>query len=270
MHSSLRSLVTAGLLYGGFMGAFFAWLAWSNGVSAPFAALVGMGSGISGGVLFALLIFAFTRSRWTRRQIELGPNDLLPGERLLDSRLANLVVDPKDFGLRPFALGDLMFLAGLKQKEVVGGAVHLTDLRLLFKAHRANRLQGQASVFLGSIRGMEARSRWPFRRLRVSTGLVDIELIAQGIDEWQQLIEQARTSATADETRLDALREQLPDLSQLQSQAALNALNNAIHHSRKGAATLEAALSPLAALAGLLASEVFDRGIAERWAERMR
>lgn len=271
MPTSLRTLVTAGSLYGALMGPFFAWLAWSKGSSITVAALLGLGSAIGSGRLFALLILAFLRLGWTRRQIELDPTDLLPGERLLHSGLANLVLDPRDFGLRPFALGDLMFLAGLQRKEVIGGALHLTDLRLLFKAHRANRLHGAASIFLPSIQTLERRSRWPFRRLRVSTDLVDVEFIASELDDLRQRIEQARAALPAiDDARLAALRQRVPDIAQLQPQAALNALNSAIHQGRVASDAMQAALTPLTALGGLLASEVFDRSLAQRWAERMR
>jgi hypothetical protein len=271
MPTSFRTLITAGSLYGGLMGPFFAWLAWSKGSSLTVAALVGLGSALSSGLLFALLILAFLRLRWTRRQIDLDPSELLPGEHLLDSRLANLVVDPRDFGLRPFALGDLMFLAGLHRKEVIGGALHLTDLRLLFKAHRVNRLHGAASVFLPSIQTLELRSRWPFRRLRVSTGLADVEFIASDLDDLHERIEQARAALSASgDVRLEVLRQRVPDITQLQPQAALNALNSAIHHGRIASDAVQAALTPLAALGGLLASEVFDRGLAQRWGNRMR
>jgi hypothetical protein len=271
MHSSPRTLVTAGLIFGGLMGPVFAWMAWNKSGSLTHSLVVGLALALSSGTLFALLMLAFARLGWTRKQIELGPSDLLPGERLIDSRLANLIVDPRDFGLRPFALGDLMFLAGLHRKEVVGGALHVTDLRLLFKAHRANRLHGAASIFLPSIGSIEPRSRWPFRRLRVSTGLTDVEFITHDVDGLRILIEQAHAALPSHgDARLDALQQQLPDIAQLQPQVALNALNSAIHHGRNTSDVMQAALTPLAALGGLLASEVFDRGFAQRWAERMR
>ena len=269
--STVRATTIAGAIYGVSMGALFGFLAWSKGASPLAIAAVGLGSGLGCGALFGLLMYGFTRWSWVRRQIALQPDELLPGERLIERRLANLVVDPRVFGLRPFALGDLMFVAGLKDKEAIGGALYLTNLRLLFKAHRVNRLQGAVSVFLPSVQTLEPTSRWPFRRLRVGTRLLEVEFVLSDVDGMHGLIERARADfGHAEETQLQTLREQLPGLTQLQPNATLNALNTAIHGGRLAADVTEAVLTPLSALAGLLASEVFDHGFAERWSERMR
>jgi hypothetical protein len=269
--STVRATTVAGAIYGVSMGAVCAFIAWSKGASPLAIAAVGFGSGLGCGALFGLLMYGFTRWSWVRRQIALQPGELLPGERLVERRLANLVVDPRVFGLRPFALGDLMFLAGLQDKEVIGGALYLTNLRLLFKAHRVNRLLGAVSVFLPSVQRLEARSRWPFRRLRVGTRLLEVEFVVNDVEGIRDLIERARSEfSSADEAQIQTVRDHLPGLTQLQPNATLNALNTAIHGGRLAADVTESVLTPLSALAGLLASEVFDHGFAERWSERMR
>lgn len=264
------SAALAGVLYGLMMGVFFGYQAWSEDRSLMLIAGIVVGSALSCGLLFGLLMYAFSRLPWVRRQIELQPDDLLPGERLIDSRLANLVVDPRSFGLRPFALGDLMFLAGMKDREVIGGALHLTNLRLLFKAHRFNRLRGAVSLFLPSLQSTEARSRWPFRRLRVSTRLADVEFVLRDVAGLQGLLEQARAAyGESEEALLQPMRAELPGIESLQPHAALNALNTLIHRGRIGQQVAESVLTPLSALAGALASEALDRGLADRWAKRM-
>src|SRR5437588_12860421 len=78
----------------------------------------------------------------------LNENELLPGEVILLSKLANLWVRSSEYGLSEFAF------AGLGGKEAVGGKAHLTNFRVLFAAHGSNRLTGTHSIFLPNIRGL--------------------------------------------------------------------------------------------------------------------
>lgn len=266
-----RSAVLAGVAYGLLMGIFFAWQAWSAGKSATLIALFGLGSALSCGLLFGGAMYAFTRWRRVRSQIELQPGDLLPGERLLHSSLANLLVKPEDFRLRPFVFGGLQFLAGMKDKEVIGGALHLTNLRVLFKSHRFNRLHGAVSIFLPSIVRQADSSRWPVGRLRLATRLAEVEFITANAARLLAEIEAARAAfGPADEAILQPMRGQLAGIEALQPDAALNALNTLIHRGMLGSDLVQAAVTPLVALGGLLASEVFNRTLAERWSQRMQ
>jgi hypothetical protein len=261
----------AGGLFAFGMGLFFIVQLLLDGV-APMRALgIGLGAGVVSGLLFAGLLVAFLRLPRVRAQIELQDGDLLPGERVLDSRLANLVVKPADFGLGQFAFGDLLFLAGLRDREIIGGALHLTNLRLLFKAHRFNRLHGKVSIFLPSITALQPTSRWPFRRLAVATRLSRVEFVLSERDSVLATIEQARRDyGAAEEALLAPARSALPGIEALAPDRALNALNTVINRGRLAGDAAELALTPLAALGGLLASELFDRGLAERWSKAMR
>lgn len=266
-----RPALWAGSLFAVGMGPFFSAQLLLSDKPVLLALGLGAAAGLLSGLLFAGLLVAFLRLPRVRAQIELQDADLLPGERVLDSRLANLVVKPADFGLGNFAFGDLLFLAGLRDREIIGGALHTTNLRLLFKAHRLNRLHGKVSVFLPSITALQPTARWPFRRLAVSTRLSRVEFVLSERDAVLALIERARRDyGPAEEALLAPARSALPGIEALAPDRALNALNTVINRGRLASDAAELALTPLAALGGLLASELFDRGLAERWSKAMR
>jgi hypothetical protein len=81
----------------------------------------------------------------------LNDDDLLPGERLVMTKLANMVVSVKESGLSRFAFDDCMGLIGMKGKEAIGGKAHLTNYRIIFKSHFFNRVRGKHSIFLPNV-----------------------------------------------------------------------------------------------------------------------
>ena len=266
-----RPALWAGAVFAVGMGVFFCAQLLSDGLPPLRALGIGLAAGVISGLLFAGMLVGFVKLPRVRAQIELQDGDLLPGERVLDSRLANLVVTPADFGLGNFAFGDLLFLAGLRDREIIGGALHVTTLRLLFKAHRFNRLHGKVSIFLPSITALQPTACWPFRRLAVSTRLSRVEFVLSERDAVLALIEQARRDyGPAEEALLAPARSALPGIEGLAPDRALNTLNTVINRGRLAGDAAELALTPLAALGGLLASELFDRGLAERWSKAMR
>jgi hypothetical protein len=271
MNSSLRAAGLSGVLFGAAMAPFYAWQQWSLGLAPGFALLLGLLAGVGSGLAFGGLTWAFLRTRWVRAQIDLQPQDLLPGERLLASRLANLVVDPARFGLRPFVFGDLGFLLGMKGKEVVGGALHLTNLRLLFKTHRLNRLHGAVSLFLPSIVAVEESRLLVMRRLRLRTESMQLEFNLLDVEGLRTPVECARADFGADEqAALAKLQQQLDGLDTLKPDAAIDRINTVLHYGRKSQDVVQAAAAPLVAIGSLLASEVFDRTLAERWSRWLR
>lgn len=76
---------------------------------------------------------------------------LLEGERLLDTSKANAVIVAYDYGLSRFAADDLLPLVGLAGTEAIGGHLSVTSLRLVFVAHRFNRVKGSTSIPLTAI-----------------------------------------------------------------------------------------------------------------------
>ena len=71
--------------------------------------------------------------------------DLLDSEKLIQTKNANAVIKVDEHGLSRFAFDQLMWMVGMKGKEAIGGKIHLTNYRLIFKSHRINRLTGKFS-----------------------------------------------------------------------------------------------------------------------------
>lgn len=219
------------------------------------------------GPLFALAAYLFVNSRYVRRQISLDDGDLLAGERVLHSTLANLVVRPKDFGLSKFAFGDLLWLAGMQDKEAIGGGLHLTTHRLVFKSHRLNRLRGSVSIFLPTIVDLRNSSFLLSRKLSLSTGFARVELITPQVDLLIERIGQARAAfPTPLSAALHDFVERPADgLDGLAPWQAVERINRAINLANQGQAMGELAGKPLLALSSLFLKELFERSIAQPW-----
>lgn len=85
--------------------------------------------------------------------MHLTKNDLLPTEKVLCSKFANLWVKPSRHGLSKFA-----FNKHLGDNESLGGNAYLTNYRIIFKSHGFNRLVGMHSLFLPNI--IEIQKGW--------------------------------------------------------------------------------------------------------------
>jgi hypothetical protein len=97
--------------------------------------------------------------------MRLKSSDLLPGERKLFTKGANLVVSINEAGLSRFIASKYLWLTGMEGKEAIGGLAHLTNYRLIFKSHFLNRLRGSHSIFLPNV----ASVKTGFNRLYVET-----------------------------------------------------------------------------------------------------
>ncbi|MFF0587278.1 hypothetical protein ACFYWD_15025 [Streptomyces sp. NPDC003781] len=113
--------------------------------------------------------------------LSLPPDSMLPGEHLVLRKNANAVIDVKESGLTQFAFDDLMWLIGMSGKEAIGGRCFLTNYRLVFKAHPANRLRGSFSVFLPSVLDVRNTSFAVTRKVTVTTGLQETTLVLWGV-----------------------------------------------------------------------------------------
>lgn len=100
-------------------------------------------------------------------------SDLLPGERHVKSKLANMVVSVRESGLSRFAFDDYMGLIGMKGREAIGGRIHLTNYRIIFKSHFFNRVRGKHSVFLPNVVAASAT----FNNLIVETSVQRFEFV---------------------------------------------------------------------------------------------
>ncbi len=113
--------------------------------------------------------------------MKLADDDLLPGERPIESKAANAVISLSEYGLERRGYHAGMGLVGMKGQEAVGGRLHLTSYRLLFKSHGMNRATGSVSIYLPTVAGLEDRSRLVTRKIGVRTGDTDSEFVAWGV-----------------------------------------------------------------------------------------
>lgn len=115
--------------------------------------------------------------------MEFEQNDLLPGEKLILSKAANVVITIDEYGLSKFAFDKLMWTVGMKGKEAIGGKLHLTNYRLTFISHAANRLTGKFSIFLPTIQNVEDTSFLIKKQLTVLSRTQKFDFIVWGIPE---------------------------------------------------------------------------------------
>src|SRR6476660_1545189 len=88
--------------------------------------------------------------------MSLTDEDLLPGEHLIATKFANMVISVQENGLERFQYDLLLPLVGMEGKEAIGGKVHLTNYRLIFKSHFFNRVRGKSSIFLPNVTQVSA------------------------------------------------------------------------------------------------------------------
>ena len=117
--------------------------------------------------------------------MDLEATELLEGEQASLSKAANAVIKLSDYGLKNLPYDQLMNLVGFKNKEAVGGKLHLTNYRLVFKAHPINRVQGKFSIFLPALTGLKNTSpNFLTKRLEVRTELQVFEFVVWGVDDF--------------------------------------------------------------------------------------
>jgi hypothetical protein len=103
----------------------------------------------------------------------LTDDDLLPGERHVMTKFANMIISIKENGLTRFAFDDYMHLVGMKGKEAIGGKAHLTNYRIIFESHYFNRVRGKHSIFLHNVVDVSAA----FNKLIVETSMQRFEFV---------------------------------------------------------------------------------------------
>lgn len=172
----------------------------------------------------------------------LEPGDLWPGEEPLLTKNANLVIRIRDHGLSQFAFDKYMFLVGMKGKEALGGQVHLTSYRLLFKTHGLNRLRGKISVFLPNVAAVTNASWFIVRKVRVETQVQTHELVMWGIPRFLAAVEEAKAKlGPPQKERLKQLVLQRSDVmgEGLKKWVAAERINKVLLAVRKGASKLD-------------------------------
>jgi hypothetical protein len=123
----------------------------------------------------------------------LARDDLLPGEELLLSKPTNAVIRPSEYGLERFPFDKYLPLVGMDGREAIGGKLHLTNYRLLFKAHGMNRVKGEFSVFLPTIRDTADASHRVTRKVRIETPSQQYEFVIWGITKFLAALTERRS-----------------------------------------------------------------------------
>ncbi len=85
-----------------------------------------------------------------------------------------------------------MGLVGMRGKEAIGGRLHLTNYRLVFRSHRFNRVRGTFSVFLPCVEELRDTSFAVTRQVTVSTALQDLTFVVWGVPELIDTIDECR------------------------------------------------------------------------------
>jgi hypothetical protein len=122
----------------------------------------------------------------------LDKTDLLPDETVLLSKKANAIIKPDEHGLSRFAFDHLTGAVGMAGMEAIGGNLHLTSYRLLFKAHAVNRLRGTFSIFLPTIQQVRNASSGIARKVEVVTGTQRCTYVVWGVPSVIAAVDRAR------------------------------------------------------------------------------
>ena len=262
MSTEARQALQAALLFGVLFGAF---IARQQGL------VPGLITGALTGVMFGGALYAFVNAPFIRRQTAVDPSELLEAEQVLHSAPANLVVKVSDFEIGPFAFDDLLWALGMRGQEALGGRIHLTNRRLLFRTHQLNRLRGTLSVWLPTIQEAANTSYMMVQRLTVRTGSGRINLIIGDVDAFIGQIDEARKAITAsDIAGIRSALEADPHrfVEGLKGWDALNRANKLARLAKQAGQVAEVVTTPVAGLAAIFATEMFDDQVAKPFSEQ--
>ncbi len=140
--------------------------------------------------------------------MNLEASDLLPDERFSVSKNANAVIKISDYGLTELPAMKQAKYYGFGGKEAIGGKLHLSNYRLLFKSHQVNRAKGQFSVFLPTVQELQDRSRLLSKQLHISTPTQRFEFVVWGVPELIANISDSKRRLTAEQ--VSYLRDVVP------------------------------------------------------------
>jgi hypothetical protein len=137
--------------------------------------------------------------------MNIAADDLYEDESVIASKNANSVIAIRDYGLKRLGMkfhgvrvpaDHLMSLAGFKGQEAIGGRLHLTNYRLIFKSHPINRVKGKFSICLPTIEGTRDISRFLAKKLEVVTAGQNFVFVVWGIPNFINAIQSAMASLT--------------------------------------------------------------------------
>ena len=203
--------------------------------------------------------------------MEITQADLLSDEKITLSKNANVVIKLTDYGLSKFAFDKYMWAVGMKGKESIGGMIHLTNYRLIFKSHNINRLKGKFSIFLHTINTIRDTSFLITKKVSVGTKLSEFSFVIWGIPAFIKEVESARNKLTEN----DLMRLQNEILTNYEKCGeglvifgGLEKLNKIFLAGGKAQQLFELATNPLEAMGAMALEELFDRGVVEPWQKK--
>ena len=127
---------------------------------------------------------------------------MLPGEQIILAQPANWIASLPDHNMSALT-GEWLRrgVGGMKATEAVGGQLHLTTCRLVFRAHALNRLRGQVSVFLPTIRNVEDSSKRLMRQVTAYTDAGGVTFVVGKRERLMAAIVAARDKLTPEQTK---------------------------------------------------------------------
>lgn len=136
------------------------------------------------GFFFSVASYLFRNSKRIKNQTALREERLFKQETIVNSFFANLIIRPADFNLKSFSFDEYFKYFGMKNQEALGGSLHLTNFRLIFKTHRYNRIRGEFSVFLSEIKNIEIISSLLHKKMIINTTASSLTVI---VDQPQKI-----------------------------------------------------------------------------------
>ena len=131
----------------------------------------------------------------------LEPRHLLASERVIASRPANFLIASADYGLSPFLNASLLNRFGFAGQEALGGRLHVTNFRIVFRSHAANRITGQLSILLPEIVDVRNESSLFVKRMTVTSEAADESFIIWGLTGFIRTIQAAQKNLGPAESR---------------------------------------------------------------------
>jgi hypothetical protein len=132
---------------------------------------------------------------------ELTPGELFDGEELVESKNANAIVTLTDYGLETIFDGKLAEQTGMSGREGIGGKLHLTTWRLVFKSHSLNRLVGEFSIFLPTVTGAHDVSRGLSRKIQIDTLSQQFVFVLWGVPKFLAAIQDGVDALDSERTQ---------------------------------------------------------------------
>ena len=121
-------------------------------------------------------------------------NYLFDGESILQAIAAKFAFQLDEQGIPRLRSDPATAAVGLADKETIGGTIFLTNYRLFFQSHGANRFSGTLSIILPTVVDVRDTSRFLTKKMDVSTSNYDFEFTAWGIPKLIAAVNESRAA----------------------------------------------------------------------------